>query len=360
MPKCECPCGARYKVADSAVGHKSKCKKCGRVFVLSPVAAGEGIAVAADSGISPPILASQPAVESTEFDPGRDYLRAHASLGEVEGVSARDFQRFSRFVAAVSWSLLFPSLPRNLLTFGVVFGVLLLVTIFSAIPVLGWLLFGAIFVTWGWYSGYRFSIIESAAGGETDLPGLAVSTSWFDEVVIPTFKWMGSWALALIPAAAYAIYLAWSGSPIPMPPRNVWTSGLSGYLQLAADMPVMTALILGGLALWPMIILCIAIDGFTAALRFDLMLLTIVRAFSGYFVMILMVAAAVAAQYLVNWGLENLLAQTPSNSLSVLLTRRVVLHATAALLILYFEIILLQAIGFFYHFFKSDFPQAWG
>ena len=31
MPTCRCQCGTGYRVADTAIGKKAKCKKCGAV-----------------------------------------------------------------------------------------------------------------------------------------------------------------------------------------------------------------------------------------------------------------------------------------------------------------------------------------
>ncbi|MBI1826627.1 MAG: hypothetical protein HY287_13450 [Planctomycetes bacterium] len=361
MPSVMCECGARYKVADASLGKKSKCKKCGNVFTLK--AEDDGIfSIAPDEFSSPSPLAS--AIASGEVTqapqaPGRD---GDDDTEQSEGFVGRSGFLANRpsaaatipitptrsYFADVLRTFLFPSSPENLVSFIVI--VIFMSTlgpIFAFMPFPYGMILG--FLLQGWYAALRFEIVRTSASGEDRLPSVGVSDPW-EDLVKPALCWIASWIVVVLPASAYLIYVVASGrlgsSAIP----NSLSSGISAILGANTEIAIFGVLLLLGACAWPMLILCVAIQGFSTLLRPDLILSTMIRTFPGYVATLLLVCGTIV--------LQNVLSLISSGRAATTGGSLVIAFLVSAMSI-YVEIVLMRLIGLYYHHFKKKFAWDW-
>lgn len=356
MPKQHCTCGAKYRFDDSAVGRKARCKKCGRVFTITPDEADGTIPLAADEPFGVDLAA---AVEQSQAlkgeasygvspDPASPptSLETAPSLTMPLGVEPTPSRGYS---GSLLWTFLFPTSLHNLMTFCVMWGLLCVSALLLGGPgfmgMVGLLLLLGRFVIFGWYCAFRFETIAQAAAGEDDLPTLTFSEGWYDDIAAPLFKWFGSWAVVFIPAIVSLILIGMTTQLTPSDLVNQLVGGVGGILQGAGpELFIFVVLACLALLLWPMVVLCVGLGGFETLWRLDLIVVTIVRTLPVYLLTVAIVFGSTM--------LSGMIAA--STGVSTITTVLVIGVS------LYCELVSMRAIGLYYHHFKHRFAWDWG
>jgi hypothetical protein len=174
-------------------------------------------------------------------------------------------------------------------------------------------------------------------------------------MIEPFFKWVGSWVIVLSPAFVYLL-VAWQRGDITGPQvLDMIGGGLNGLWQGAASaVGVFVVLLCLGIALWPIVVLCIALGGFDVLYRADLIVLTIVRTFPAYVLTLALMFAAVLLSAVLETGSKGALAgQGRAGGWALA-------HVLTVGLGIYFDIVLMRLIGLYYHHFKHRFAFDWG
>lgn len=365
MPVQACSCGAKYKLPDDSIGKKAKCKRCGASFRITgaaPERAAPPVAPAAPRDALWDDLASaaggarvEPALPRGEPEPARERAtpakRRERSAAAAPGVTGA-------FIGDVIKTLQFPFNASNLTVFLVVW----VIRCVGAVLLPFALCFGFIgqLIIAGWYSSFRFDIVGESAKGERDLPNLSVSEGWAASIVVPLLKWVGTWAIVLLPAAAYLFDMVRSGKLDSKAVLDSLGQGLTGLLAgRAGDATTFMVLVYAGLALWPMVLLCVVLDGFGAVLRLPQFALTILRTLPGYVLTVLFVFGAFYVETVANRQIAGAIARAAGGSLTARLGGFAVAIVVGLLIAQYFEIVALRTIGHYYRHYRQRFAYPW-
>lgn len=355
MPTQHCECGAKYRFPESAIGKRAKCKKCGTVFKIQPEEEPATIPIAEDDPLGSLALA----VDRTADAPSKPEERAVSaaslpsaeSAGRLGRVAIEEKDTRPTYVKSLLKSFLFPTASAgNIVTF-----LILWFLLFLAVVVLPWLwyfgMFGQ-FAIFGWYMGFRFNVIREAAAGETELPTLSAGEGWADDIIYPLLKWVASWAIVLAPAFICLMFLVYLGTKASGNPFAYFMGGLGGFLQGTSGGELLLLLLaLAGWAAWPMVVLCVALGGFSALGRPDAIIVTVFKTFPIY----VLTAILVVGADIVNGYLQG--ALTPDGSAGFV--GYMVLMALAIGVEVYIEVIAMRAIGLYYCHFKHRFTWSW-
>lgn len=355
MIRVRCSCGAEYKVPDSAAGKRANCKKCSAMIAIPTTADLGPLPLAPDpprrrgggdirdDPFSGPMPTVGPVPTVAAAEPFRN--SATAARTPIETGTARTYT--SDLLASFT---LVGSLG-GIMTFALF--LFLLVLARFVLPYAGCLgLIGTIMIS-GLYYAYLFEVVVSTAAGEDELPLLTMTEGFFGSFVVPFFKWIGSWLLVLLPGILFAASLLGMSATALAPllvigPRAVFEYG-------SPETGILVVLLTAGMFLWPMVILCISLGGFSAATRVDLFFITIARTLPVYFLTTAMLYGSYVGEDL----LSNLLLPTdgsgPTDFLA-LVARGVVVVAFAV----YTNLVAMRAIGLYYHHFKHRFAWDWG
>lgn len=367
MPIHHCTCGAKYRLPDEAVGKRARCKKCGQAFVvgndeasmtapLAPENQDLFAEIAAAAAKVKPIpkprpqpAPAEPTVRAVEFA-----VRTPLPAGRAVG-------GFGGFINGIVHSMQFLFRPGDIIIF--VFLWIILAFAYVVLPFAGCLGQIGMLIILGWYSTFRFDVVLDSAGGKEDLPSLSWTDGAFEDVVAPFYRWIASWGLVLIPAFLY-LGITWMRSP-PDPQMFAGASiaGLSSLMQQFGELKVFAALLFAGFAMWPIVILCIAMGGFSTLLRPDLILLTVLKSLPGYLVCVLVMAGFHLTMETLNEQLGgsvmNKVNRGQGFTLSRLLAGGAIWIALSQGLRLFFDIVSLRAIGLYYRNFKHQFAWEW-
>jgi hypothetical protein len=330
MPIHTCQCGARYRFAEQSAGKRAKCKQCGDIFSLG-VAALDPIPIAPDpvlDGGPPDALSTSPDVTPAPppgWSPGSVIIERAETPPAPPTTYAADILALPLFLARLD----------NLLTFTFMWLIL-------AISAVAPLVVGLIILAF--YAIFRFGVITEAASGTRRLPELTPSSDVWAELVGGLIKWVGSWFVVMVPALCTLSIAAWAGKPITGGVLRLLSVGLveffkSGMTQFEAAFVVTACL---GIFLWPMVVLCIAIGGFSALTRLDLIIASVVRTLPIY-------GFTVGLVFLAQFT-RPLQPSLSGDLVAVLL---------AIGLGLYLDIIAMRSIGLYYHHFKHRFAWSW-
>ena len=120
--------------------------------------------------------------------------------------------------------------------------------------------------------------------GEENLPTLGLTEGFLDDIIVPLLKFVAAGTLAWAPAIIYTVAVAWA-------------KGVGVDEVIAGRSPVLLAISGLGMFLWPMLLLVIAVGGFSSVVRVDLILSTIVRTFLPYLAVCLLFASATALEH---------------------------------------------------------------
>jgi len=323
MPVVQCSCGQRYKLPDSAIGRRARCKKCGGEFeVRAPL----------------PVQAV----------PGPPRTAGYAQGDEAASVSWRGF------LHSLTRSLLLAGSVHNVLTFlGVWFvlcaGKLAQNALFAylahqsnwislrLVVILGF----AWLVVEGWYMAYSLSTVQSTAGGEDDLPPLQlaedIGEGLIDGVLAPMLVYLTTFFIAAAPAFTFVVV-------------KVLTS-LGAQAISLTDIITFFALLAVGLFVWPMCVLAASLGGLSDLAQVHRILASIGRTLPAYLCTLGVVYAAAAAWiagfFLVGDNEENM--WTTGLGIAVLMT-----GARA-----YTQLVAMRAIGSLYRHFKGRLAFEW-
>lgn len=369
MPFIRCPsCNARYKVGADAGGRSAKCQKCGRGFKiptferhappeeelrltsLDALDSGTPIelerppqsaAVGAGTG---PLAEAEPVTGTTTY--------SAAPVGAVAGSGGRPY---TAYFHSLGQSLAFPSRVGDFITFGIVW-VILIVGEFvgRAGGCLG--LVGSLIVA-GWYMSFQLNVVVGAAGAEEDLPTLTLTEGWWDDIVSPFFKMLATYVGVHLPAV---IFLASVG----MLRTALGATGAGGgalALLQALDVPTLVVgglLLLAGYALWPMLVLIVAVGSVLGFVRVDLIARTILKSFPAYLLTLLIVYLSVGSGFGIAI-LVGIAVQFPAGAFGGT-TAMFTVMPLLKIVQLFFTIIAMRAIGSYYCHFKHKFAWSWG
>jgi len=331
MPIYRCKCGAKYKIPESAVGRRVRCKKCDHLFTV-PKAEPEIIPFAVvpeeETGTFAPQFESSPDHPDDGLAPAPIEVRAEKGYAQ-----------------SVLWAFLFLSQPGNLITFFFLWFIFVLAG-YAPLAVVVTTLLGF------WYASYKFSLILSGAAGEEELPEIKYAGDVLDELIIPALKWFIGWLFVMMPLLVYLITNMVNGSISGQIIVPLVFGGTGGLLSLASD-PWIPILVVVGTVIWPISILCVTIGGLGTLLRFDLMLVTMVKSFGGYIVTLILlgIAAGIAIAFE--------LYLTPAGG-SPFSADAIINNAIKVGINLYLDIVLMRIIGLYYRHFKNKFAWDWG
>jgi hypothetical protein len=349
----ECQCGQKYKVPDSAVGRRARCKKCGETFTVSaPLSLDDadsddlflmediGSALERSESSSTPaedtFNIAPLAVTSDEFvaDPLR---QGHRAAFVEESGGARNY------FGDLGKTFFFATSLGNLVSFCFLWGFLSLGQI-----VLPWGGVLGILGSWiilGWYAAFRFNLISNSAAGEEDLPSITMDDGMWADIIAPLLKWVGSWLIVTLPAFFYGFFVG--GSNVLATAGN--SGGLAGGAGLSgSDLAVFMSLLGLGLFCWPMVILCVCLGGFGSLIHVNLIGTTIIRTFPVYLLTLVIVFGSAAVSALFADGSSSVFS---GNLVGIVIGIGVAL---------YVEIVALRAIGLYYHHYKDRFTWSWG
>lgn len=348
-----CPhCQAGFRVSESSAGHKAKCKRCGEAFVIPSVDEAAAAAILNFADEPDPTPAAAPTPPSTRPAPARvlqlDLAPSHKAVAQASAPEVRKARRTATdpvrgFWADAAMSFVVHFRGRGPFVF------VLLVFLSCLPPILefagrhGW---WAIILIYGFIWSYYFNIIQDTCAGEDILPemGLGLGESdWFSH---PLLLYLASLLWAFLPL------LIWLG---------VWW-GTSVVAGIDLDKPALGPTIgLAGLGMfmWPMVILTIAINGFTLdTLRYDKQLDTIGRAFLSYLAVWCLVLVTFGGRVVLDWLVPPFLSMRDLTTTSMAeLATRALTCLGAAIANIYLSIAAMRIIGLFYRHHKRHF--AW-
>lgn len=351
MPRCTCVCGAKYKVPAASLGRESKCKQCGAVFSL--VEDDRTVAVAPEVDDVEPRI--EPAKQGRLFTPSG--APGQFANEETFAASVPRSVLHRTYSSDVLWSFFFPTSLGNLLTFLAIWLVFALIQI--AITPLGYLFIIAWFILFGWYAAFRFEIIASAASGEEDLPTALGARNLAADLATPMVGWIGSWIVVMFPAALYVAYALDQGKILPQAAWGVFREGVRGMLLgSTAGEPALTVLIALGVAVWPIVVLCIAVGGFSTMWRPDLMVRTVMNTLPLYISTILLIAATLLFEAIVQSGKLSFLKPPAAAMGPAALAAPKFFIATVGLQV-YMDIVRMRLIGLYYYHGKKGFAWSW-
>ncbi len=380
-----CKCGKKLRIPATAAGRKVVCPNCRKQLRISPekfrdarsrVAASEGgggLRVPRQPPSPPPAVAPQPValdIEPVELDlqPASLDGATGALLTELEADAAGAAPRVVEIETTVELDYAAGDTPpgaagsggpRDVIarprrgywadafsSFGYPFRDVSNLFSFVFIALLACLRFplgyagiiGAIgrFFIFGWLAAVYLSIVQDTAGGSEDMPGIKMQDGFVDDILKPAFRFIGSFAVALLPAVVYGLLMAFG---VPLPGLGV---------------PVMMAI---GVFFWPIIVVMFALGSVHTLARLDLIVTTILRSILPYLatwlmlgvVLILFVATtmgSVFARFGVNLAIPDLM--------SAGIVARVFLEVVQT----YLFLVAMRVIGLFYLHFKDRFTVS--
>jgi len=274
-------------------------------------------------------------------------------LREAEAPAAGGFANYLRDLGK---SLLFFTRAGDLVTFVIVVIIVYLRIPLAAVPLLGTFL---VLIVLGWYMAFQLNAVLGAAGGEQELPELSLG-DWMEGILFPLLKWLTSWLMALVPFAIGMGYLIAFGQMDIWAALGHFGSALRGDYFSAFDPsqgggPLLGAILLVAMAIWPMMLLVVAVGGVPSLVRFDLMVLTIIKTLPAYIlVVVLAYVGVVGPALLLAWQLSTA-SVGEALSISVLGPGLVFIVAQV-----YANIFAMRVIGLYYHHFKQRFAWSWG
>ncbi len=352
MAKYECACGAKYKFPDSAIGKKAKCKRCGAVFTLGddtgPIPLADDASSGGGSLFDDELLAqakSVPALRAFPEVTSAKSLTPNAQSATATATSAR------KYGEAILWTILFPASIYNFLSF---------IAIWIGLAIGGILpCFLSIIVSF-WYAAFRFAVIESGAAGEKSLPQVGFSRDMIGDLIHDGFRWLGSWALALAPAVVYSLVQAGVDPAGLQQTASALANGVAGLMPGSGADRKLVTLIAVGLFMWPIMVLVITLGGFGCVYRVDLMLITIARSFPAYLVTLALALAATVAEQFLQDAVASGVGKNAGGGAGAAVGSGLAMYVLFVGISLYCNIVMLRAIGLYYHHFKEKFAWDWG
>lgn len=223
----------------------------------------------------------------------------------------------------------------NIITFAIVCIISLLVIPLGMIGCYGLI---PILIIFGWKASLYLSVVQETATGSEDLPGIKMEDGFLGDVIIPALKYIGAFAVAVFPAAAYLILMA--------------TGVLPDFMVSGAALLAWVAI---GLFLWPVFVMLFAFNALDMLIRIDLIFTTIFRTFGAYasiWLMLLLVG--------ITWVLPLVAVAVMAANINVTLPdldpgSGIAIEAVMNVLDVYLTIVSMRLIGLYYLHFKRRF-----
>ena len=273
--------------------------------------------------------------------------RLQLDLGEEEEPQQKAAEAFSppspvnmaAFIKDCLGSFLMMGRFKDVLKLVFLTGVLALGLFLLSVPLGGLFIYifrllGAV-VLLGWCVSYLFKVVVSGAAGEDELPELSVTDGWFEEGVVPFFKSLGIFAVAMAPAVLYSVIFG------------------SHFLRAGDDPDVVLEILKwGGVFFLPIILLVVALGGFGSLLRPDLIFVTIARTFIPYVTTCIMAGLA--------FGVIEVCSYVSQTNASLFGGNQWLLGMVSVVLTVGCWAVAMRCVGLYYHHFKSRFAWSWG
>ncbi len=125
-------------------------------------------------------------------------------------------------------------------------------------------------------------------------------------------------------------------------------------------MGIFAGLVCLGVALWPMVVLCVALGGFESLYRVDLIALTIIRTLPAYVLTLALMFGAIVLLRVLGTGTAVNAVSRDSATSGGAIGSSVLVHILTVGLSVYLDIVLMRLIGLYYHHFKGRFAYDWG
>lgn len=293
MPTVRCDCGGQYQYAEEDTGKRSLCPRCGTILLLFSDNIVP-IPLAREAGPDGPAL--------REYAPEYDDTPVTSTAAPVDAWEHRAADSpplvapptpARGYLLSVLNALLFPTIPENLIALFVLwFFVGIVVPLFR--PVWPLWVFASMLVG-VWYSWYQFAVVESAVAGDDRLPALANAEIGPLEFVAPVFKWLVSWLVVLAPSTLYVLLVVYLGETVDSAAVQALFSGVSGLPLAFKAEPMLASLVVLGVLFWPIVLLCLVVEGVRAVWRVDLMAMTILFSLEAYLATLLAVGLSFLA-----------------------------------------------------------------
>lgn len=219
-------------------------------------------------------------------------------------------------------------------------------------------------ILYGMCLGFLLKTVANAAANDDALPSLTFFDGIWDDVVIPSLQMAAANITVHVPAAAYLFYLIMQNEESTAIHYVFWVWFLFGLdpvvLFLADDASqfvIAGGLMLLGYFIYPMMLLCVAIEGVPAVARIDLMIRTIISTFPAYALTAVIMLMVLGAR--LGMGIVSQMAQADRlKDLDLLGILAIRLGSNLLGLILF--IFALRVLGYYYAFFKNRFAWSWG
>ncbi len=125
-------------------------------------------------------------------------------------------------------------------------------------------LLGTFFIE-GWLAAVYLSVLRDTASGSAELPGIKMEEGVLEDILKPFLKYLGAFACAFLPAAAYVILMSLGALPTSL------HSGLNLMLLAAA-----------AVFFWPVFLMLFSFNALDMIIRVDLIFTTVYRTLLPY------------------------------------------------------------------------------
>ncbi len=325
-----CTCGKKYLLPDDAAGKRARCKSCGEIFTVPSPEFDFDLAPSAREIAPTP---GPMAAASIPVDTSRPMMRneERSRMGRVQ----RSFwvDAISSFTIFSKLSNIGPLIGCAAVLF--VAGVLEIIPIRSILKLVILCFFNGVAVA------FFLDVVRTTAGGDDDLPGLHAWGDFWESIFKPLFEFIGVTLLLIAPAIVVVMWRISAGDSDES--VAAWGYTVAGI----------------GLLLWPICILAIATGGFSALVRMDLLILSIVRTIPAYLAIVSLMAGAVGLGVVMTGGLFSSSEEGgffSDQTVSAYLAAQAILSAVTA----YVMIVCMRAIGLYYRHFSERFPWTAG
>ena len=192
---------------------------------------------------------------------------------------------------------------------------------------------------YGYVSAYFMKSVTRAAAGDRGLPDHTISGSFLDDLVLPMLLWWGCLLFVLAPAIVGTFVMDSVGASAEV---GLWVS------------VVLTGV---GAFFWPICILTVSLGGFSMLLRFDALVVSIVRSPAHYLLIVALVAAALGPSFVLRF---SGIVEAPATFNAFFGMHSMLLRTAIVGLECYAMLVCTRLVGLYYDHFKSDYPWALG
>jgi len=258
-------------------GAASRSGKLGLTCTLCRKTLAPGAVVCQDCGFNvatgayvkdsrPPVAAAVTSASTTSYASDKPWL-AGSKPGLLDSDVIQGPKRSFWFDAFAAFGYPFMSFGNGI-TFAIAAFIYLLEIVLQFVGCLG--LIGIFFIE-GWLAAMYLSVIQDTATGSPDLPGIKMEDGPLEDIIKPFFKYLGAFAVAFLPAAAYIMLISFNLLPASM------ASTLNLMLLMAA-----------AIFFWPVFLLLFSFNALDMIVRVDLIFTTVFRTFLPFLALWLM------------------------------------------------------------------------